>query len=34
MQESDFGSGYEEIWKRTNQDQSGYVSRCFRHDER
>jgi len=34
MQESDFGSGYEEIWKRTNQDQSGYVSRCFGHDER
>ena len=29
MQESDYDSGYEEIWKRTNQEQSGCVSRCF-----
>ena len=33
MQESDYDSGYEEIRKRTNQEQSGCVSRCFRSDE-
>jgi len=34
MQKSHYGNGYEEIWNRTNQKQSGCVSRCFQHDER